>query len=325
MERRKLGSLEVTVAGLGCDNMGVRIDEQSSLRTVRAALDCGINHFDTADNYGAGKSEEFLGRALAHHRDQVLIATKFGDNPPLPNVPVRPPGQLPGGRPELIRASTEASLRRLGTDRIDILWMHAPDPSTPIGETLTELDRLIAEGKVREVGCSNVTARQIEEADTAARELGLRPFVAVQNEYSLVAREPEVDVLAVCERLGLAFVPYWPVASGILTGKYKRDAGLPAGTRLTVGVPDYLRKFLTEEVLELVWRLEDYAQGRGHDVLELALSWLASNPLVASVIVGATKAEQVRQNAIATSAWQLSDTEKSEIRAVLAGSEETAR
>jgi aryl-alcohol dehydrogenase-like predicted oxidoreductase len=318
MERRMLGSLAVSVSGLGCDNMGVRIDEARSLETVHAALDCGINHFDTADTYGAGRSEEILGRALSGCRDDVVIATKFGDNPPLPGVEVRPQGQLPGGRPELVRASTEASLRRLGTDRIDLLWLHAPDPSTPIGDTLAELDRLAAQGKVREIGCSNFSAEQIEEAGRVARELGLRPFVAVQNEYSLVVPDPEQEVLSACDRLGLAFVPYWPLASGILSGKYRRDEPMPDGTRLTINVPRYLQKFVTDELLGLVWQLELYAVERGHTLLELALSWLACNPSIASVIVGASTAEQVRQNARATVAWTLTDSERSEICELIA-------
>jgi aryl-alcohol dehydrogenase-like predicted oxidoreductase len=257
----------------------------------------------------------------------VVIASKFGDNPPLPGVQVRPRGQLPGGRPELVRASTDASLRRLGTDRIDLLWLHAPDPSTPIRETLAELDRLAAEGKVREIGCSNFSAKQIEEADCVAREMGLRPFVAVQNEYSLVVLEPEREVLPACDRLGLAFVPYWPLASGVLSGKYRRDEPMPNGTRLTVNVPKYLQKFLTDEVLSLVWQLEAYAVQRGHTLLELALSWLACNPSVASVIVGASTATQVRENAVATCAWTLTEDERSEIRGLIAhpGSTQASR
>jgi aryl-alcohol dehydrogenase-like predicted oxidoreductase len=314
---RNLGSLAVSVAGLGCDNMGVRLDERESEATIRAALECGVNHFDTADNYGAGRSEEYLGRALGASRDSVIIATKFGDNPPLPGVPARAPDQLPGGHPTLIRTSTEASLRRLDREWIDILWMHAPDPSTPVGDSLAELGRLISEGKVREIGCSNFSAQQIREADQVARDLNLRPFAAVQNEYSLLAREAEADALPACVELGLAFVPYWPVGGGVLSGKYQRGKPLPP-TRLTQGVPEYLKKFVTDSALETAWRLEEFAEQAGHTLLELSLSWLAMHESVASVIVGASTPEQVRQNVAATEAWHLTARDRLEVDRIAA-------
>lgn len=299
--KRKIGDLEVSVAGLGCNNFGMRIDEDASKAVVDAAIDSGINFFDTADLYGGTKSEEFLGRALGKRRDDVLIATKFGM--------LKPPEDsgLTGGHPEWVARAAEDSLRRLGTDRIDLYWLHAPDEQTPIGDTLEALGRLIDAGKVREIGCSNFSAAQLDEAAKAASDRGVPAFAAVQNDYSLMQRDPEAEVLPACDRLGIGFVPYFPLASGLLTGKYRKGEAPPEGTRLAQwGAP-------TDDKLEKVERLEAFAKDHGHTITELALSWLAGRSEVASIIAGATKVEQVQANAAATSAWDLSDEERAEV------------
>jgi aryl-alcohol dehydrogenase-like predicted oxidoreductase len=305
---RTIGDLEVSVAGLGCNNFGMRIDEDRSQAVVDAALDAGVTHFDTADLYGGTKSEEFLGRALGRRRDNVVIATKFGMRPP--------PDGLPGGHPDWVPRAAEESLARLGTDRIDLYWLHAPDAKTPIGDTLAALDALITAGKVRQIGCSNFSADQLDAAQAAADERGLHAFVTVQNEYSLVQREPEAAVLPACERLGLSFIPYFPLASGLLTGKYRRGESPPEGTRLAQWPADRVGPMLSDERFVTVEHLDDYARDHGHTILELALSWLAAQPTVASIIAGATSPEQVRANAAATTAWELSVEQRAEVAAL---------
>ena len=309
MEPRPLGQLEVSPAGLGCNNFGSRIDDAASGAVVAAALDAGVTFFDTADLYGGGRSEEFLGHALGSARADVVLATKFGMRPP--------PEGLTGGDPRWVAAAVEASLSRLGTDYIDLYWLHQPDPSTPIGDTLEALDRLVTAGTVRELGCSNFSAVQLDEAAAAAASIGVRPFVSVQNEYSLLHREPETAVLPACRRLGLRFVPYFPLASGLLTGKYARGETPPAGTRLAQWPADRVGRILTDDRLAAVERLEAFAADHGHTLLELALSWLAANPLVPSVIAGATTPEQARANAVATTAWTLSPAERADLEALL--------
>lgn len=306
---RKIGALEVSVAGIGCNNFGMRIDEDRSRAVVGAAIDSGVTHFDTADLYGGSKSEEFLGRALGARRDDVIVATKFGM--------LQPPEGLTGGHPDWAAQACAASLKRLGTDRIDLYWLHAPDASVPIGDTLAALDELVTAGKVRELGCSNFTAAQLDEAAAAATERGLRPFVTVQNEYSLLHREPEAEVLPACERNGMTFVPYFPLASGLLTGKYRRGEAPPEGTRLAAWPKDRVGKLLGDERFALVEQLDAFATAHGHTLHELALSWLASVPIVASVIAGATSPEQVRANAAATNAWTLSDSERADVDTLL--------
>jgi aryl-alcohol dehydrogenase-like predicted oxidoreductase len=303
MEMRRIGSLEVSAIGLGCNNFGGRIDEEATAKVVGAALDSGINFFDTADVYGGTKSEEFLGRALGARRDEVVIATKFG---------IKLNDQRPGGaRPEYIRQAVEDSLSRLGTDRIDLYQLHRPDPEAPIAETLHALDELVRAGKVREIGCSNFSADQLREAELAAGS-GAR-FVSVQNEYSLLRREPENGVIAECERQGLAFLPYFPLASGLLTGKYRQGQPAPEGTRLA-GARSASQ--LSEENLSKVETLIAFAESRGHTILELACSWLLMRPTVASVIAGATRPEQVRAN-VAAAGWRLTADELSEIDRIL--------
>jgi aryl-alcohol dehydrogenase-like predicted oxidoreductase len=294
MDSRKIGSLDVSVVGLGCNNFGGRLDEAGSSRVVNAALDAGINFFDTADIYGGGgRSEEFLGRALGAHRSKVLIATKFG---------MKMDDKRQGARPEYVRRAAEDSLRRLGTDRIDLYQLHRPDPDVPIVETLGALNELVLEGKVREIGCSNFSAEQIREAERLSAQRHIARFVSVQNEYSLLHREPEVDVLAECVRANVAFLPFFPLASGLLTGKYHRGEPAPEGSRLSSG-PRAVQ--LTDARLERVEALRDFAHSTGHTLLELAFAWLLSHSVVASVIAGATSAEQVASN-VATADWRLS-------------------
>ena len=224
-----------------------------------------------------------------------------------------PPEGLTGGHPDWVPQAVESSLRRLGTDRIDLYWLHAPDAATPIGETLEALDRLVAAGKVREIGCSNFSAVQLDEASAVAAERDLHRFVTVQNEYSLLHREPEAEVLPACDRLDMSLVPYFPLASGLLSGKYRRGEEPPAGTRLAAWPKERVDSLLGDEKFAVVERLDELARAHGHTLHELALSWLASNPLVSSVIAGATSPEQVRQNAAATAAWVLTDAERAEV------------
>jgi aryl-alcohol dehydrogenase-like predicted oxidoreductase len=302
MQRRRIGALEVSAVGMGCNNFGWRIDADETAAVVNAALDAGIDFFDTADLYGAGRSEEFLGRALGARRTEVIIATKFGHHG---NEHLR------GGHPDTVRQAAEDSLRRLGTDYIDLYQMHRPDPDVPIADTLGALDELVRAGKVREIGSSNFSAEQIRAADAAAR--GAR-FVSVQNEYSLLQREPEAAVLPECERLGLAFLPFFPLASGLLTGKYRKGQPVPEGARLSD--PRWEERMRTDERLGQVEALIAFAEARGHTVLELAFAWLLARAAVASVIAGATKPAQVHANA-AAAGWALSDADLAEIDRVL--------
>jgi aryl-alcohol dehydrogenase-like predicted oxidoreductase len=294
-DMRRIGSLEVSLVGLGCNNFGGRLDEQATARVVHAALDAGINFFDTADIYGGGgKSEEYLGRALGERRADVVVATKFG---------MRMDDDHRGARPEYVRAAAEDSLRRLGTDYIDLYQLHTPDPDVPIADTLGALNELVQAGKVREIGCSNFSAPQIRDAEQNSRDRGIARFVSVQNEYSLLHRDPEEEVLAECDRVHVAFVPFFPLASGLLTGKYHLGQPAPQGSRLASG-PRAAQ--LTDDRLATVEELRAFAQSRGHTLLELAFSWLLARPIVASVIAGATKPEQVASN-VAAAGWQLSN------------------
>ena len=306
MEQRKIGSLSVTVVGIGCNNFGGRIDEKRTEEVVDAALDAGINFFDTADMYANGKSEELLGRFLGRRRSDVVIATKFGQEME---------GQGRGARPEYIRMAFQASLRRLNTDYVDLYQLHLPDPDVPIAETLGALDELVKAGEVREIGCSNFSAEQLREAEAASTaHPGSARFVSVQNEYSLLHREPEDEVLAECENLGLGFLPFFPLKSGLLTGKYRKGQPIPQDTR--VAKVERYRQLLTDENLDKVEALIEFAESRGHALLELAFSWLLAHRVVASVIAGATSAQQVRDNA-AAAAWKLTAEDLEEIDSVL--------
>jgi aryl-alcohol dehydrogenase-like predicted oxidoreductase len=287
MQMRSLGSLQVTVVGLGCNNFGGRLDEARSTDVVHAALDAGINFFDTADIYGATRSEVLLGQALGPRRGEVVVATKFG-------MPID--DDHFGAHPDYVRQACEDSLRRLGTDYIDLYQLHYPDDTVPIDDTVAALHELIAAGKVREIGCSNFNPEQLRDARRAA---GDGPgFVSVQNQYSLLAREPEHDgVLETCDELGLGFLPFYPLANGLLTGKVRPGEPIPEGTRLAMMTPERSAHWLGEDLQRRVGALITYAGEIETPLLNLAFSWLLSHHQVSSVIAGATSAEQVDANA----------------------------
>jgi aryl-alcohol dehydrogenase-like predicted oxidoreductase len=304
MDTRRIGALEVSVVGLGCNNFGGRLDAAATAKVVDAALAAGITFLDTADIYGGTRSEEYLGQALQGRRDRVVLATKFG---------MKVGEGRQGAAPGYVRQALDDSLRRLRTDRIDLYQLHQPDPEVPIAETLAALDEAVKAGLVREIGCSNFTAAQLREAEDAVRD-GAARFVSVQNEYSLLQREPEREVLAECERLGIAFIPYFPLASGLLTGKYRRGRAAPEGTRIQPG--GRFADLLADRSLEVVEQLIAFAEARGRTLLELAISWLLARPAVASVIAGATSPEQVAANARAAT-WRLTPADLAEIDAIL--------
>lgn len=311
METRRIGDLEVSVVGLGCNNFGMAIDADATRAVVDAAIEAGITYFDTAESYGGGQSEEFLGRALQGRRDQVLISTKWGFVAPNAEAEHQ-------GSPERIRRSLEASLTKLQTDHVDHYQLHRPDPDTPLADTLGALDELRREGKIREIGCTAFTAEQLEEARRAGTEAGVRAFPSVQNHYSLLTRGPEEDgVLDLCRDAGIAFVPYFPLESGLLTGKYKAGAPLPEGSRLS-NWGKRAAAFIDDDKLAVVGRLEDWAVTRDHTILELAMSYLASNPTVSTVIAGCTSPAQVRTN-VAAAGWAMDEADRAAVRAVIAG------
>jgi aryl-alcohol dehydrogenase-like predicted oxidoreductase len=304
METRKIGSLEVSLVGLGCNNFGGRIDEARTKEVVDAAIDAGITLFDTADVYGGGgRSEELLGAALGARRKDVVVATKFG----------MPMGEgKAGAAPDYVRAACDDSLRRLGVDVIDLYQQHAPDPSVPISETLGALDELVEAGKVRQIGCSNFTPEMIDEATAVSKRHDAARFVSVQNELSLLRRKGDAGLIDACERDDLGILPYLPLASGMLTGKYRRGEAPPEGTRLASAPEDRRARALSDRNFDLMEALESFATGRGHTLLELAMSWLAGLPKMASVIAGATSPAQVRTNAGAVS-WVLTAADRAEI------------
>ena len=298
METRKIGSLDVTVVGLGCNNFGGRLDQEGTARVLDAALDHGVTFWDTADLYGGTKSEEFMGNLIKDRRDRIVLATKFG----------HPSGPTPdGATPEGLRRAIDDSLRRLQTDRIDLYQLHSPHPEVPAAETLGALDELVRAGKAVEVGCSNFSVAQLDEAE---REAKGAKYVSVQNEYSLLKRDDEATVLPACERLGIAYIPFFPLASGMLTGKYRKGQAMPTGTRIAPEKVD-------EAKLDRVERLALWAEARGKTLLDLAFAYLLTERAVASVIAGATKPEQVAANAGAAG-WTLTDAEHREV-AALAG------
>jgi aryl-alcohol dehydrogenase-like predicted oxidoreductase len=293
MRYRRLGDsgLVVSVVGLGCNNFGRRIDLEATRAVVDAAQDCGVTLLDTADVYG--ESEAFLGEVLAGRRDEFVVATKFGLDL---GGALGDDGGARGSR-RYIRKAVERSLRRLRTDWIDLYQLHRPDPLTPVEETLSALTDLVRSGMVRYLGSSNLAGWQVADADWTARTRGLERFVSAQNEYSLLARDAEADLVPACERFGVGLLPYYPLANGLLTGKYRRDVPAPGGTRLH-GRPDYL----TDARLDAVEALTGFAAERGVGLLDVAIGGLAARPAVASVIAGATRPEQVRANA-AAGAW----------------------
>ena len=303
MRTRRLGNseLEVTVVGLGCNNFGGRIDEAAARGVIDAALDAGVTFFDTADVYGnRGGSEEIIGRALGGRRDQVVLATKFGHD--------LGDGETARGARPYIRKAVEASLRRLQTDRIDLYQYHRPDGVTPLEETLEALHELVQEGTVRAIGSSNFTPAMVEEAAATAAERGLTPFVSEQSEYSWLRRGAEDGLLPACERLSVGFIPYFPLASGLLTGKYEKGRPAPEGTRLA-------GRELADDDLDAVERVRAFGERHGASLLQVAIGGLAAVAGVGSVIAGATKPQQVRANA-AAGAWEPSSEALAELRSL---------
>ncbi|HNO64803.1 MAG TPA: aldo/keto reductase [Tepidiformaceae bacterium] len=310
MEFKNLGrsGLQVSVVGLGCNNFGMRCDFDQSQAVVHKALDEGINLFDTADVYGGGgKSEEFLGKILQGRRHDVVLATKFAMK--MGEGPMRS-----GGSRKYIMSALEDSLRRLNTDYIDLYQMHRPDPTVPIEETLRALDDAVRAGKVRYIGHSNFAGWQAAEAHFIAQRGGYTPFISAQNEYNLLERRIESELVPACNQYGVGVLPFFPLASGFLTGKYRQGQDLPAGTRLANAGP-MAGRLLNERNYETLGKLEAFADERGKTTLDLAIGWLASQPHVGSVIAGATRPEQVAQN-VAAGEWKLNPDELAEVDAI---------
>jgi len=311
VKQRKLGKsgLHVSVVGLGCNNFGfvAAMGVEESRQVVDRAIECGINFFDTSDSYGS--SEEILGEVLGERRKQIVLATKFGSQ-------LDPQGKRKGASRAYILSAIESSLRRLRTDVIDLYQLHRPDPQTPMEETLGALDDLIQQGKVRHIGCSNLSAAHLAEAQFTGDANKLHPFVSSQDEYSLLERGIERELLPLVEKYGMSELPYFPLASGLLTGKYKRGHPAPEGSRLA-NKQSLADRYLHATNMEKVERLERFARGRGHTLLELAFSWLLARPAVASVIAGATKPEQVAKNAKAGD-WTLMAEELEEVDRITA-------
>ena len=309
VDYRRLGrsGLEVSVVGIGCNNFGRRLDLAGTEAVLNQAIDEGINLFDTADIYGGeGASEDLMGKALEGKRQQVVLATKFAG----------PMGEGPmskGTSRNHIIDAVEASLRRLNTDYIDLYQVHFPDPKTPMEETMRALDDLVRSGKVRYIGNSNYAGWQIAHAQWIAEHYGMTGFISAQNEWSLLRRSVEIEVVPAAQEFGLGVLPYFPLASGLLTGKYKRNQDAPEGTRLSAG--PMAERALTDANFDIVEKLEPWALDHGHTLLELAFSWLASHPAVGSVIAGATTPEQVTSNAAAAN-WVLTGEERAEVDAL---------
>jgi aryl-alcohol dehydrogenase-like predicted oxidoreductase len=306
MLERRLGTTDIRVSalGLGCNNFGVRTDLAAARNIVAAALDAGITFFDTADVYGLrGGSETILGEVLGPRRKDIFLVSKFG-------VAMDDEGKLKGGSARYVASAIEASLKRLKTDWIDLYYYHRPDPVTPIEETLRALDALIAQGKVRYIGCSNMSAAQIAEAQRIAQANGLSHFIACQEQYSLLSRQIEADVIPAVEAHRLALIPYFPLASGMLTGKYAAGAPMPPGSRMTH--KRYSDRFYNDENFHIVEALLAFCAKRNRSLVELAFGWLLSKPVVGCVIAGASTPEQVHQNTAAIG-WQLSDAELAEV------------
>ncbi|HEV8297703.1 MAG TPA: aldo/keto reductase [Acidimicrobiales bacterium] len=320
MRYRNIQNLSVSVVGMGCNQLGLVCDAAGTAALVHEAIDAGINYFDVADEYGRryfdptdpswGVAEEYLGRALRGKREQVVIATKFG---------VRPPTEpeLGGASAAWIARAIEDSLRRLDTDYIDLYQLHVPDPTVPIAETLGALHELVVAGKVRTIGCSNLSLTELEEADRVATELGVEPFASFQAPLNIFSRGSLADIMPACERLGLAFIPYYPLASGVLTGKYGRGRPLPEGTRLVDQLDTETReKILSDRTFARLDALDAYATARGHTLVELAFAWLLGFPAVATVIAGVARPGQATANASAAS-WQLDRDEIDEVIALV--------
>ncbi len=309
MEHRNLGrsGLKVSVVGLGCNNFGGRLDAEGSKAVIRKALDLGVTLFDTADTYGnKGGSESILGDYLGSGRENIVLATKFGWE--------MGPHERGASRRYILKA-VQASLKRLKTDYINLYQLHKLDPETPLEETLRTLNDLIRQGAVRYIGCSNMPAWQVVEAQWIAKSLGIEGFISCQDEYNLLERKVENELLPAMRAHGLGLLPYFPLASGLLTGKYRRGQPMPEGSRLSKS-QQLASEFLTERNWRIVEALESFCQSKGHTLLELAFSWLAANPTVSSVIAGATRPEQVEQN-VAAVGWRLGAEELAEVQGIL--------
>jgi aryl-alcohol dehydrogenase-like predicted oxidoreductase len=325
VDQRAIGSLQASVIGLGTNQFGTRFcDERTSVQVINEAIDAGISYIDTADEYGGnyfdasdtegwGRSEEIIGTVLKTRRDEVVVATKFG---------IRPHGGSGGGASAAwVRQAAEDSLRRLDTDRIDLYQLHVPDPDVPIAETMGAMADLVTAGKVREIGCCNLTASQLEEADAVDADAR---FVSLQSALNLFSRGALTDLLPTCERLGLAFVPYYPLASGMLTGKYRRGE-VPSDSRLAEQLDDTGReRLLTDRTFDRIEALDAWATARGHSLLELAFAWLLAQPTVATVIAGSARPGQASTNA-AAGTWRLSPEEAAEVTRVVAEAAPPAR
>ena len=310
MEYRNLGNsgLQVSVAGLGCNNFGMRCDQAASNAVIAAALEAGINFFDTADIYGdRGVSEEYLGAALKEQRRNVIIATKFAG--PMGDGPL-----WSGASRRYVFEAVEASLRRLGTDYIDLYQVHFPDARTPIEETLRALDDVVRAGKVRYIGCSNFTGWQVVESQWVARTGNLTQFVSAQNQYNLLDRRIERELMPAAKKYGLGVLPYFPLASGFLTGKYRPGEAPAEGTRLAAMGPR-ASSMLNDQNFSVLTQMEAFATERGHTMLDLAIGWLASHGEISSVIAGATKPEQVQAN-VAAASWRLTAEEVAQVDAI---------
>jgi aryl-alcohol dehydrogenase-like predicted oxidoreductase len=311
VEYRNLGrsGLQVSVVGLGCNNFGGRIDANGTLAVVDKCIDMGITFFDTADVYGRGLSEEYMAPALKPHRRNIVIATKaaasMGEGP-----------YWGGLSRKYLMEAVDASLRRLQTDYIDLFQVHFPDPRTPIEETLRTLDDLVRSGKVRYIGCCNFFGWQVAEADWVAQTEHLTRFISAQNEYNLLQRNIETELAPACQKYGLGILPFFPLASGFLTGKYRPNEAPPEGTRLGAANSPMAGRILNEGNFDRLLKLEKFAEDRGHSMIELAFSWLASKPYISSVIAGATRPEQVEQNARAAD-WKLTDDDMKEVDEIM--------
>ncbi|POR46219.1 aldo/keto reductase [Bosea psychrotolerans] len=310
MLTRNLGrsGLRVSLVGLGCNNFGGRIDDEAARKVVDAAIEHGITLFDTADVYGArGGSETVLGQLLGPRRKDIVLASKFG-------MDMNDAGTMKGGSRRYIMSAVEASLQRLKTDWLDLYQFHRADPLTPIDETLRALEDMIRQGKVRYIGCSNMPAWQMANAEWTARDLGINGFASCQDEYSLLVRGAEKDLIPAARHFGMGLLPYFPLANGLLTGKYKRNAPMPEGARMTREA-QRANEVLTDVNWERTEKLTAFCEARGKTLVELAFSWLAAQPVVSSVIAGATKPEQIAAN-VKAAEWALTAEELAEIDAI---------
>ena len=312
MEYRNLGSsgLRVSLIGLGCNNFGMRLDLEQTRAVVDRAFDLGITLFDTADMYGGrGGSETQLGKILGHRRKDIVLASKFG-------MAMSDDGTKIGASRRYIMSAVEDSLRRLKTDWIDLYQLHQPDPLTPLDETMQALDDLVTQGKIRYIGCSNLPSWQVVESQWISKSIGINRFVSCQDEYNILNRNIEAELIPAMQKYGCGLLPYFPLASGLLTGKYKRTE-MPEGARLT-DMPTFANRiYLTDENFDIVDNLNKFAHKTGHSILELAFGWMASRPTIASIIAGATKPEQIDANVAAVN-WVLSQSEIDEVNKISA-------